>query len=214
MTTNIPARRSIPPKARGSPSVIGDKNVLFMANHGISTVGATVADAYDMLYYVERAAQVQIYAMWTGQKLKQLPGARGRKDPARLQGRASLRGTEPGPAALRCAEAHARPQGAGLRDVVCFFLLPLWEKVDADAKRSRRMRGSVSVERVPSSVAAASRQRSPSPTRERSGSLSQPPLTSSANRCQISGRQLPLAAPEVDGNIHTLVSPISSNCSP
>jgi ribulose-5-phosphate 4-epimerase/fuculose-1-phosphate aldolase len=53
--------------------VIGDKTVLFMANHGISTVGATVAEAYDMLYYVERAAQVQIYAMWTGQKLKQLP---------------------------------------------------------------------------------------------------------------------------------------------
>src|SRR5882757_6719379 len=53
--------------------VIGDKKVLFMANHGISTVGKTVADAYDMLYYVERAAQVQIFAMWTGQRLKQLP---------------------------------------------------------------------------------------------------------------------------------------------
>ncbi len=46
--------------------VIGDKTVLFMANHGISTVGETVADAYDRLYYIERAAQVQIYAMWTG----------------------------------------------------------------------------------------------------------------------------------------------------
>ena len=55
--------------------VIGDKSVLFMANHGISTVGNTVADAYDRLYYTERAAQVQIYAMWTGQPLKQLPGA-------------------------------------------------------------------------------------------------------------------------------------------
>jgi ribulose-5-phosphate 4-epimerase/fuculose-1-phosphate aldolase len=53
--------------------VIGDKQVLFMANHGISTVGASVAEAYDMLYYVERAAQVQIFAMWTGQRLKQLP---------------------------------------------------------------------------------------------------------------------------------------------
>ena len=53
--------------------VIGDKTVLFMANHGISTVGETVAEAYDRLYYVERVAQVQIYAMWTGQKLKQLP---------------------------------------------------------------------------------------------------------------------------------------------
>lgn len=55
--------------------VIGDKSILFMANHGISTVGETVAEAYDRLYYVERAAQVQIYAMWTGQKLKQLPDA-------------------------------------------------------------------------------------------------------------------------------------------
>jgi ribulose-5-phosphate 4-epimerase/fuculose-1-phosphate aldolase len=56
-------------------SVIGDKTVLFMANHGITTVGDTVADAYDRLYYIERAAQVQIYAMWTGQRLKQLPEA-------------------------------------------------------------------------------------------------------------------------------------------
>jgi ribulose-5-phosphate 4-epimerase/fuculose-1-phosphate aldolase len=55
--------------------VIGDKTVLFMANHGISTVGETVADAYDRLYYIERAAQVQIYAMWTQQPLKQLPDA-------------------------------------------------------------------------------------------------------------------------------------------
>jgi ribulose-5-phosphate 4-epimerase/fuculose-1-phosphate aldolase len=53
--------------------VIGNKTVLFMANHGISTVGRTVAEAYDKLYYTERAAQVQVYAMWTGEKLKQLP---------------------------------------------------------------------------------------------------------------------------------------------
>jgi ribulose-5-phosphate 4-epimerase/fuculose-1-phosphate aldolase len=55
--------------------VIGDRTVLFMANHGVATLGATVADAYDRLYYLERAAQVQIYAMWTGQPLKQLPAA-------------------------------------------------------------------------------------------------------------------------------------------
>jgi ribulose-5-phosphate 4-epimerase/fuculose-1-phosphate aldolase len=53
--------------------VIGDKTVLFMANHGIGTVGETVAEAYDKLYYVERVAQIQIYAMWTGQPLKKLP---------------------------------------------------------------------------------------------------------------------------------------------
>jgi ribulose-5-phosphate 4-epimerase/fuculose-1-phosphate aldolase len=53
--------------------VLGDKGILFMANHGVTTVGASVAEAYDRLYYLERAAQVQIYAMWTGQRLKQLP---------------------------------------------------------------------------------------------------------------------------------------------
>jgi ribulose-5-phosphate 4-epimerase/fuculose-1-phosphate aldolase len=53
--------------------VLGDKTILFMANHGITTVGETIADAYDRLYYLERAAQVQVYAMWTGQPLKQLP---------------------------------------------------------------------------------------------------------------------------------------------
>jgi ribulose-5-phosphate 4-epimerase/fuculose-1-phosphate aldolase len=62
-----------PEEGRRLAGIIGDKTILFMANHGISTVGATVAEAYDRLYYVERAAQVQIYAMWTGQRLKQLP---------------------------------------------------------------------------------------------------------------------------------------------
>ena len=55
--------------------IIGDKPILFMANHGITTMGETVGDAYDRLYYIERAAQVQIYAMWTGQPLKKLPDA-------------------------------------------------------------------------------------------------------------------------------------------
>ena len=55
--------------------VIGDRTVLFMANHGITTLGDTIAEAYDRLYYIERAAQVQIYAMWTGQPLKQVPAA-------------------------------------------------------------------------------------------------------------------------------------------
>ena len=52
--------------------VLGDKGILFMANHGVTTVGDSVAQAYDRLYYIERAAQVQIYAMWTGQRLKTL----------------------------------------------------------------------------------------------------------------------------------------------
>jgi ribulose-5-phosphate 4-epimerase/fuculose-1-phosphate aldolase len=51
---------------------IGNKTVLMMANHGVATVGNTVAEAYGLLYYRERAAQVQCYAMWTGRPLKRM----------------------------------------------------------------------------------------------------------------------------------------------
>ena len=64
-----------PEEGRRLARVIGDRTILFMANHGVTTFGDTVADAYDRLYYIERAAQVQIYAMWTGQRLKELPQA-------------------------------------------------------------------------------------------------------------------------------------------
>jgi ribulose-5-phosphate 4-epimerase/fuculose-1-phosphate aldolase len=53
--------------------VIGDKGILMMANHGAATVGRTVAEAYDRLYYLERVAQVQLHAMWTGRELNPLP---------------------------------------------------------------------------------------------------------------------------------------------
>jgi ribulose-5-phosphate 4-epimerase/fuculose-1-phosphate aldolase len=51
---------------------IGEKTILMMANHGVATVGETVAEAYDLLYYLERSAQVQLYAMWTGRPLKRM----------------------------------------------------------------------------------------------------------------------------------------------
>ena len=52
-----------------------DKKVLFMANHGVCVCGSSVAEAYDLLYYLERACQVQLYAMWTGKKLKRVSDA-------------------------------------------------------------------------------------------------------------------------------------------
>jgi len=64
--------------------IIGNKTVLFMANHGVATLGVTVAEAYDRLYYLERAAQVQIYAMWTGQPLKQMPAGWVKRPSAKL----------------------------------------------------------------------------------------------------------------------------------
>ena len=49
-----------------------NKKILFMANHGVAVCGESVAEAYDLLYYLERAAQVQLYAMWTGRKLREV----------------------------------------------------------------------------------------------------------------------------------------------
>ena len=47
-------------------SCMGDKRVLFMANHGVVVTGISVADAFDRLYYLERACEVQVKAMSTG----------------------------------------------------------------------------------------------------------------------------------------------------
>lgn len=49
--------------------VLGDNTVLFLQHHGVIVVGATVADAFDDLYYLERACQVQVLAMSTGEPL-------------------------------------------------------------------------------------------------------------------------------------------------
>ncbi|MGC2415174.1 MAG: class II aldolase/adducin family protein [Stellaceae bacterium] len=50
-----------------------ERSVLVMANHGVLACGETVAEAYDRLFYFERACQVQLYAMWTGRPLKEVP---------------------------------------------------------------------------------------------------------------------------------------------
>jgi len=50
--------------------VLGDKRVLFLAHHGVVVVGKTVAQAFDDLYYLERACEVQVLAMSTGRPLK------------------------------------------------------------------------------------------------------------------------------------------------
>ena len=50
--------------------VLGNRSILFMGNHGVLVLGRTVGETYDRLYYLERACQVQLYAMWTERKLK------------------------------------------------------------------------------------------------------------------------------------------------
>ncbi len=48
---------------------MGEKDILFLRNHGVIVSGPTVAQAYDDLYYLERAAMVQVLAMQTGREL-------------------------------------------------------------------------------------------------------------------------------------------------
>ncbi|MEX1107637.1 MAG: aldolase [Dongiaceae bacterium] len=52
---------------------IGSKRVLFLASHGVIVVGRNVAEAFDDLYYLERAARVQVLALSTGRPLNCLP---------------------------------------------------------------------------------------------------------------------------------------------
>lgn len=54
-------------------AAMGDKRILFLANHGVVVVGNTVAQAFDDFYYLERAAQVQILAMQSGRELNVMP---------------------------------------------------------------------------------------------------------------------------------------------
>ena len=49
---------------------LGNHRVLFMANHGVMVAAPSVYQAFDDLYYLERAAQAQVIAMSTGRKLK------------------------------------------------------------------------------------------------------------------------------------------------
>ena len=51
------------------------KSVLFMGNHGVIVVGASVAQAFDQLYYLEKAAAVQLLALSTGRTLALIPDA-------------------------------------------------------------------------------------------------------------------------------------------
>lgn len=44
--------------------------VLIMGNHGVMVIGRTVAETFDRLYYFERAAEVYIRALQTGQRLR------------------------------------------------------------------------------------------------------------------------------------------------
>lgn len=51
----------------------GGKTVLLMANHGVLVIGASVAAAFDELYYFERAAQTLLTCYATGKAMRIVP---------------------------------------------------------------------------------------------------------------------------------------------
>jgi len=56
-------------------AMLGDpsKKVMIMGNHGVLVLGDSVGDAFNRLYYFERAAETYIRALQTGQPLRLIP---------------------------------------------------------------------------------------------------------------------------------------------
>jgi ribulose-5-phosphate 4-epimerase/fuculose-1-phosphate aldolase len=50
-------------------STLGNRKILMMANHGVMVIGETVAEAFESMYYLERAAKTFILALSTGRPL-------------------------------------------------------------------------------------------------------------------------------------------------
>ena len=52
---------------------LGDSNALILRNHGLLTIGPTVADAFLMMYALETACQIQVMAQSSGAALTEVP---------------------------------------------------------------------------------------------------------------------------------------------
>lgn len=50
-------------------ATIGNHSAVMMANHGVTTIAPTVAEAFDAMYHLERAAKTMVLAYSTGQEL-------------------------------------------------------------------------------------------------------------------------------------------------
>ena len=58
-----------PEEGKRIAAALGNHSIMMMGNHGVSVIGETVADAFDDLYYLERASQTMVLAYSTGQEL-------------------------------------------------------------------------------------------------------------------------------------------------
>ena len=59
-----------PEEGERMAAAMGDKRVLFLANHGVVVTSNSIARAFGDLYFLERACQAQVLAMSTGRPLR------------------------------------------------------------------------------------------------------------------------------------------------
>ncbi|RAH97327.1 class II aldolase [Acuticoccus sediminis] len=79
---------------------LGDKPAMILKNHGLLTVGRTVAEAFYYMYYLEMACRIQIEAQTTGAPLS-LPSDETVRHAAQQFSSKSVKGTRMWPAMLR-----------------------------------------------------------------------------------------------------------------
>ena len=91
---------------------MGDADVVFMRNHGVMVTGPSIAEAWDDLYYLERACEVQRLALSTGRPLRPVPP--------------------------EVAEATARQMRLGDRDSAVLHLESVKRTLDRDAPEYRQ----------------------------------------------------------------------------
>jgi ribulose-5-phosphate 4-epimerase/fuculose-1-phosphate aldolase len=49
---------------------LGERNAMILRNHGLLTCGASIAQAFDLMYYLERACQTQVAALAGGAQVR------------------------------------------------------------------------------------------------------------------------------------------------
>jgi ribulose-5-phosphate 4-epimerase/fuculose-1-phosphate aldolase len=54
-------------------ATLADADIVFLQNHGVVVTGPSIAETWDDLYYLERAAEVQLKAMSAGRPLLAIP---------------------------------------------------------------------------------------------------------------------------------------------
>lgn len=73
---------------------LGTKSVLILRNHGVLVVGRSVPEAFERLYFLERACQAQILALSTGRPLRLIPQVVARAAAAQFKTGAKVDGLD------------------------------------------------------------------------------------------------------------------------